>query len=101
MNTPLRKIGMNEGQAVYLLNGRETDLHCGFNPSCVYLGSEQDPATGEFRQVFAPTRRARRAGLQKQNRIRNFGKHTFVQAVKSKENGLVKFIRQTFAKKHK
>jgi hypothetical protein len=83
---------MNEGRAVYELNGRQTELHNGFNPSCVYLGSEQDKATGEFRQIFAPTRRARRLGLQKAERKRNFGKHVKVQAVKT-EGGLVKFIR--------
>lgn len=68
------------------------DLPMGFTASATYLGMGTDE-NGKSFQRFAPTRKQRRAGLQKQNRNPWFGKmvHHY-QVIVDKETGNVKLI---------
>lgn len=54
---------MQGSEAVYLLNGEQCTLH-GFTPTTRYLGMSKDNL-GKPIHNFAPTRRQRRAFLQK------------------------------------
>ena len=91
MNEPIKKLGVQSGQAVYLLNGREESLHTGFTPTVVYLGHD-----AEGKHVFAPTRRQRRYGLQKAKRNRTFGLHVHHWQVVRDEKGNIKRIPHFF-----
>lgn len=97
MNTPIRKIGMENGRAVYLLNGRETTLERGLNPTQIYLGSSKDAATGEITENFLFNRSQRRGNMQKSRRKANFGKHTRKQVVANKtQSKVIYHVRKAF-----
>jgi len=92
MNEPIRKLGTNNGKAVYELNGKQTVLHMGFNPTAYYHGYFKDHGTGEFKNHFAPNRKQRRQALRtKQNRP-YFGKFVRRWQGELDKNGKPKII---------